>query len=181
MNDIQLISLNESHLEKVRGWRNSEEVSKYMYTSDQITAEQQKNWFDKIQQDPSQRYWIIHYDGRDLGLASIYALKPTFKTCYWAFYLGDTSVRGAGIGAKVEYNILKTVFDEMGLNKLLCEVFVFNDAVIKMHEKFGFRRESYFREHIFKDGQFQDVIGLAMLKREWDNLKSIHYKNIYER
>lgn len=181
MTDITLIPLNETHLEKVRLWRNSEDVSKYMYTSEEISAEQQQNWYNKIKHDSTQKYWVINYEGKDLGLASIYSIKPSFKSCYWAFYLGDSSVRGAGIGAKVEYNILKTVFEEMQFNKLLCEVFVFNESVIKMHEKFGFRRESYFREHILKNDTFHDVVGLALLKKEWEILKPIHYKNIYER
>jgi hypothetical protein len=181
MSDIILTEVTENDLELIRTWRNSEEVSKYMYTDDKITSEQQTNWFKKIILDETQKYWIIEYEGRKLGLASLYSIKQNFKSCYWAFYLGDTSVRGAGIGSKVEYNVLKYVFDKMNFNKLLCEVFVFNDAVIKMHEKFGFRRESYFREHIYKNNESHDVVGLAILKREWDFLKEQHRKNIYER
>ena len=181
MSDIVLRDLTEQDIELVRAWRNSGEVSKYMYTDEKITTEQQLQWFKKISTDASQKYWIIEYEGKKLGLASLYSIKPKFKTCYWAFYLGDTSVRGAGIGSKVEFNVLKYVFEEMKFNKLLCEVFVFNDAVIKMHEKFGFKRESYFREHIFKNGEYHDVVGLAMLSKEWNEVKPQHYKNIYER
>jgi UDP-4-amino-4,6-dideoxy-N-acetyl-beta-L-altrosamine N-acetyltransferase len=181
MNDIILKDVTINDLELIRGWRNSEEVSKYMYTDDKISSEQQIKWFEKIAQDQTQKYWVIEYEEKKLGLASLYSIKQNFKSCYWAFYLGDTSVRGAGLGSKIEYNILNYVFEEMKLNKLLCEVFVFNDAVIKMHEKFGFRRESYFREHIHKNDEFHDVVGLAILKREWDSLKEQHRKNIYDR
>ena len=67
--------------------------------------------------------------------------------------------------------MLAYVFDERKLNKLLCEVFVSNDKVIAMHEKFGFRRESYFRQHVHKGGTFRDVVGLALLQREWQQLR----------
>jgi UDP-4-amino-4,6-dideoxy-N-acetyl-beta-L-altrosamine N-acetyltransferase len=177
--DIQLIELTEDKLDIVRNWRNSKDVAQYMYTEDYISEEQQLNWFKRIVNDPSQKYWIINYNGKDLGLASLYSLKPQFKTCYWAFYLGDTSVRGAGIGAKVEYSVLQYVFETLRLNKLLCEVFVTNDAVIKMHEKFGFRREGYFRQHIYKNNEFLDVVSLAMLKAEWDVVKTALKEKIY--
>lgn len=181
MSDIILVELTKADLELVRAWRNTDEVSKYMYTDDKISSEQQLKWFEKITKDLTQKYWIIEYEGKKIGLGSLYSIKENFKSCYWAFYLGDTSVRGAGIGSKVEYNVISHVFDKMNFNKLLCEVFVFNDPVIKMHEKFGFRRESYLREHINKNNTFLDVVGLAMLKREWDSVKEHHRKNIYER
>ncbi|GAK91041.1 hypothetical protein JCM19297_2486 [Nonlabens ulvanivorans] len=46
MKDIKLIPLTEDKLELVRAWRNSTEVSSYMYTESIITAEQQLNWFE---------------------------------------------------------------------------------------------------------------------------------------
>ena len=48
-----------------------------------------------------------------------------------------------------------------------------------MHEKFGFRREAYYREHCSKNGKFEDVVGLALLKSEWIQLKSTLQTKIY--
>jgi RimJ/RimL family protein N-acetyltransferase len=95
--------------------------------------------------------------------------------------LGDTSIRGAGIGSKVEYNVLQYVFETLKLNKLNCTVFPFNESVIKMHEGFGFRREAYFRQHVLKDGVYYDVVGLALLKSEWITLKEFMFNKIYKR
>ncbi|MFL5730125.1 MAG: UDP-4-amino-4,6-dideoxy-N-acetyl-beta-L-altrosamine N-acetyltransferase [Cytophagaceae bacterium] len=167
MTDVVFKELQEEDIEQVRIWRNLPEVSEYMYTSDEITPEQQKKWYEGIKISSTQKVWVIEYNGKKLGVASLYNINARSKSAYWAFYLGDSSVRGAGIGAKVEYNVCKYVFDELNCNKLLCEVFVWNEAVIKMHEKFGFRRESYFREHVFKNGKFLDVVGMALLKNEW--------------
>jgi len=178
-NDIDLIPLKKEDIEMVRNWRNSEEVASYMYSEEKITAEQQEKWFQKISNDNSCKYFIISYNDKPLGLASVMGIDRVLSSCYWAFYLGDTSVRGAGIGAKVEYNMLTYVFENLNLNKLRCEVFCFNDMVIKMHEKFGFRREAYYREHCMKKGKFEDAVGLAMLKREWVVLKEYHKEIIY--
>ena len=112
-------------------------------------------------------------------MASITGIDNTLQSCYWAFYLGDLSVRGAGIGAKVEYNVIEYVFSELGLNKLRCEVFVTNDKVIKMHEKYGFRREAYYREHCIKGNQKLDVVGLGLLKSEWEQIREQTKKYIY--
>lgn len=179
--DIELKTVTKDDIELIRTWRNSKEVADYMYSNVSITKEQQEEWFKKIEKDKSSKYWIIQYNNKKLGLASLTGINSTLSSCYWAFYLGDTSVRGAGIGGKVEYNVLRYVFEELKLNKLRCEVFVFNDNVIKMHEKYGFRREAFYREHCFKNEVYQDVVGLAMLQREWNILKDKIYAKVYRR
>ncbi|WP_323756863.1 UDP-4-amino-4,6-dideoxy-N-acetyl-beta-L-altrosamine N-acetyltransferase [Roseivirga sp.] len=176
--DIELIKLSLDDIEQVRVWRNSPNVASYMYNEREISPSDQRNWFNSINEEKS-RYWLISYDEKKIGLASVTGIDHTLQSCYWAFYLGESSVRGAGIGAKVEYNVLEYVFNELKLNKLRCEVFVDNDKVIKMHEKFGFRREAYYREHCVKEGKKLDVVGLAILKSEWDRLKSFQKKAIY--
>lgn len=176
--DIELSELTAEDIELVRTWRNSKEVASFMYNEQVITSEDQVKWFKNIDWDKS-RYWIIKYNGKKLGLASINNIDKILNSCYWAFYLGDTTVRGAGIGAKVEFNVLEYVFNNLQLNKLRCEVFVTNDKVIKMHEKFGFRREAYYREHCIKGTEKLDVVGLAMLKPEWAVIREFQKKRIY--
>lgn len=168
---VALIDLTQDDIELVRAWRNSPEVAQYMYTDAQITAEQQQNWFERVGQDSRSKYWLIEGDGKKIGLASLTDINPTLSSCYWAFYLGNTSVRGGGIGAKVEFAVLDYVFNELKLNKLRCEVFTTNAKVIGMHEKFGFRREAYYRQHVKKNGEWLDVVGLALLQSEWQGLR----------
>lgn len=179
MSDIELIPLNEGHLELARQWRSSPEINKYMYTDINPTKDEQREWFHKISESLQDKHWMIDYEGKHLGVAYLYNIEPRWSRCYWGFYLGDTSIRGQGIGSKVEYNVLQYVFSEMNFNKLLCEVFEWNDFVIKMHERFGFRRESYFRDHIKKNGEFYDIVGLAMLSSDWERLQPYMKEKIY--
>lgn len=163
--------LEADNLELVRKWRNSDAVAQYMYTSDSISPEQQQAWYGRMRQDATVKYWLIYHQDRPVGVANLYAISPQNRSCYWAFYLGEENLHGSGIGAKVELAVLDYVFEELKLNKLACEVFVTNEKVVAMHEKFGFRREAYFRQHICKEKTFQDVVGLAILRREWQQLR----------
>lgn len=179
MDDIKLVNLKIEDIEMVRNWRNSQDVAQYMYNDNYISESDQEKWFDTVKNSKNSVYWIIEYNNKQLGLASVTGIDFTLQSCYWAFYLGDLSVRGAGIGAKVEFNVIEYVFNELNLNKLRCEVFVNNDKVIKMHEKYGFRREAYYREHCIKRDQKLDVVGLALLKSEWIQIKEQIKTKIY--
>lgn len=179
MNDIQLIPLREDDIELVRMWRNSPEVSQYMYTDEFISEEHQKLWFNKIKNENNSRYWIIEFENKKIGVASLTDIDTRNSKCFWGFYLGTTDNRGKGIGAKIEYKILEYVFEDLKLNKLCGEVLSFNENVIRMHEKFGFRREGYLRNHIRKQEKFHDVVVIALLSYEWYQIKEMLHKKIY--
>ena len=148
-------------------WRNAPHVAAYMYTSHAISQAEHDRWFAAALTADDRRYWIIEAGGAGVGLANLTRIDRVNRKCDWAYYLGETSTRGQGIGAEVEYIVLQHVFGPLGLNKLCCEVFVDNEAVWKLHESFGFTREALYRDHVFKDGGFKDVVGLAILARDW--------------
>jgi len=156
--------------EIMREWRNSPEVSKYMYTDDHITPETHEKWFHRILSDPSCRYWIITYKDKGVGVANICDISERNKRCFWAYYIADPGVRGKGVGAVVEYEILRYVFEELKFNRLCCEVLSFNETTVKTHESFGFKKEGCFRQHICKGGVFHDVISMAILKEDWEEI-----------
>lgn len=168
---IRLRELQDDDKEMIRKWRNLPEVARYMYSDHQITAAEHDQWFHRVRTDPAYKYWIIECDDQDVGLANLYDIDRSNKRCFWAFYLSSPHARGKGVGGYVEYRVLCHVFCEMKLKKLSCEVLAFNEAVIRMHESFGFKREGTFRRHIQKGGQFHDVVRLAILSDEWDQLK----------
>jgi UDP-4-amino-4,6-dideoxy-N-acetyl-beta-L-altrosamine N-acetyltransferase len=156
---------------RLLAWRNSPQVAAYMYTDHQISPDEHERWLAGALAAQDRRYWIISLDGEPVGLANLVRIDLTARRCDWAYYLGEASTRGRGVGSAVEYIVLRHVFETLGLNKLWCEVLASNEAVWKLHESFGFVREATFRDHVFKAGRFEDVVGLGMLAAEWREAK----------
>ncbi len=177
--DIELKRIKLEDLDKIMLWRNSPEVSIYMYTSPELTLEDQKKWFEKISKNDTVSYWLIVVDGIDVGVINLYDIDKINKRCFWAYYIGDTSVRGKGIARHLECNIYDYVFFELGLNKLCCEVFEFNDTVVQIHKKFGSEVEGVFKQHIYKNEKFLNVVRMAILQEKWNTIRSQYeYKSI---
>lgn len=168
---VELASLTVEHIELVRNWRNSEFVSQFMYTDDYISPEQQMIWFENVSKDNQSIYWIILYKHQPVGLASITNIDAKNKKCFWAFYLGSKELQGVGIGAIVEFKVLEYAFDVLRMNKVCGEVLKLNERVLKLHQRFGFIVEANYRDHIFKGGKYEDVVGVGILKKDWDNKK----------
>jgi UDP-4-amino-4,6-dideoxy-N-acetyl-beta-L-altrosamine N-acetyltransferase len=142
-----------------------------MYTDHQIGAEEHARWFAGIAGDPRRAYWIIVVDGEPVGLANFYDIDRTHRRAAWAYYLADPGVRGKGVGGFVEYAMIDKAFDALGLRKLWCEVLASNEAVWRLHQKFGFKEEARLRAHVLKNGEPQDVVGLGLLAREWAEVR----------
>lgn len=162
-------------------WRNLPEVARYMYTDHVITPEEHAAWFEAIPNRDDVRYWVITTDGIDVGLVSISDIDTRHRTCSWAFYIADVAARGKGTGAFTEYTILETVFGEMKLRKLSCEVLASNSAVLSMHERFGFTCEGRFRDHIQKPDGPVDVYRLGILADEWNEIREGHRTSLREK
>ena len=151
----------------VLAWRNSPAVAAFMYTDHPISEAEHAAWLQGALTRTDRRYWIIRMDGAPVGLANLADIDLAARRCAWAYYLADPVTRGRGVGAAVEYIVLRHVFETLGLNKLWCEVLLENEAVWRLHESFGFVREARLRQHVFKGGRFQDVVGLGLLATDW--------------
>ncbi|MFN3588735.1 MAG: UDP-4-amino-4,6-dideoxy-N-acetyl-beta-L-altrosamine N-acetyltransferase [Spirosomataceae bacterium] len=168
---ISYRKIKPEDIEMIRYWRNSKEVSQYMYSEKKIEKEQQVSWFNSLQDNPNVVYDIIQYNEISIGLRSITNINRESKFCDWAFYIGEVEFRSLGLGTVIEYDTIEYVFEQLQMSKLYCEVLDNNKQVINLHEKFGFRREGFFREHILKDNKRLDVVKLALLKKEWKHIK----------
>jgi UDP-4-amino-4,6-dideoxy-N-acetyl-beta-L-altrosamine N-acetyltransferase len=152
---------------RLLAWRNSPEVAAFMYTDHRISQAEHDRWLEGALAAQDRRYWIIEADAEPVGLANLARIDRAARRCEWAYYLGEPSTRGKGLGARIEYVVLRHVFDTLAFNKLWCEVLVENEPVWKLHQSFGFVREALLREHVWKGGRFQDVVGLGMLASDW--------------
>jgi UDP-4-amino-4,6-dideoxy-N-acetyl-beta-L-altrosamine N-acetyltransferase len=152
---------------RLLAWRNSPAVSAYRYGDHLITPQEHAHWLVGAMAATDRRYWIIEDDATPVGLANLVNIDTQRRRCEWAYYLGEASVRGRGVGAAVELLMLDHVFGDLGLNKLWCEVLLDNEPVWRLHESFGFVREALYRDHVFKAGRFQDVVGLGLLAADW--------------
>ena len=168
---VELREIRSGDMDILRDWRNMPEISRYMYSDHHITTEEHEKWFNRIIHDKSTKYWIIVCDQEDVGLVNLYDIDNQNSRCYWAFYISSPNVRGKGVGSFVDYAVLNYVFDKMGLNKLCCEVLGFNEPVVRMHKKFGFKEEGMFKEHIIKANKTYNVYCLGILSSEWNQIK----------
>jgi len=166
-----ILEVDKDLVDLVRNWRNSKNVSQYMYTNHHITKEEHQKWIEKLKTKKTAKAWIIKYNEKPVGLISLSNIDYNNKTTEWGFYIADDSVRGKGIGSASLYKLMEYVFDEMNFNEMHTKVLENNPKAMRLYEKFGFKSEGKLEEKIVRDGKHINVFLFGILNKEWKNTK----------
>lgn len=73
-----------------------------------------------------------------------------------------------GIMTEVMSEVLNFSFNNLGFHRLEANINPLNEASRALLLHFGFRKEAYFRENFYFNGQFLDSEIYGLLKSEWE-------------
>jgi len=164
--DCSLRTLTEGDLTKILNWRNKFEIRQCMFNDSIISIDEHLDWFNKLKNDPHRMTMIYEYKEKPAGVINITQIDKKNSKCYWGFYLGEGALpRYSGLA--MGYLGLNFIFEKLGINKLCSEVFIFNKSSLKYHQKLGFVEEGYFKKHVFKYGDYHDIICWAIFNDNW--------------
>ena len=161
-----LRQIREDEVELMLEWRNAPSVRMHMYNQDEIPRQIHFDWWERTKQQDDCQYFMYENDQTPLGIVAFNSINRKQANSSWAFYAATDAPRGTG--SQMEFLALDHAFGVLNLHKLHCEVLSSNRAVVRLHEKFGFRIEGVFREQFFLREEFIDIIRLGILRAEWD-------------
>lgn len=129
--------LSEANLEMVRIWRNSDDVRLFMRYQEIITPEQQKSWFDKI--NNKYNYYYLVYDRNEpFGLFNIKDIDYNRKTGETGSFLRNRSYWGSDLAGRASLGLGYFAFETIKLDSLFCHILKSNNAVINFNKHQGF-------------------------------------------
>lgn len=176
--DYMLRSMEDADVARVLDWRNQPHIREAMYTSHVISAAEHEAWWRGASSDPTKRLLVLEYRDHPIGHVNFVQIHETNGTAYWGFYLGESDAP-RGSGAVMEYLALEHAFEDIGLRKLQCEVFSFNDSVTRLHQKFGFVEEGVFRRQFLKNGEYHDVVSLGLFADDWETIRETMASRVF--
>ncbi len=107
-----------------------------------------------------------------LGTVSLKNISYDDNNAEYAIILRGKAM-GTGASAFASKEILKIAFKKLKLHKVYLYVKESNKRAIRFYEKFGFRREGVFLEHIReKDGTYENLVWMSILNREFEIMQS---------
>ncbi len=169
---IFLTAVERSDLKQLKDWRNNEHFRKHFREYRELNDDMQEQWFNKaVLNDPTTVMFAIRRcsDDRLLGCCGLVYTHWVYRHADLSLYIGDEDayIDQKGYAQETCQLLLSYAFDNLGLNKVWTEIYVFDKAKKDLYEKAGFSVDGILRENYFYNGRYWDSYILSYLAREW--------------
>ncbi|MDF2699047.1 MAG: GCN5-related N-acetyltransferase [Haloplasmataceae bacterium] len=90
------------------------------------------------------------------------------KTGLFEIIIGNKQLWGSGISKKALTVLFNYAFNNLGLNRLSCEVYLFNERSINLMKKMNMQIDGILREAQMIENQFVDICIFSILRKEFE-------------
>ncbi|MBE5953800.1 MAG: UDP-4-amino-4,6-dideoxy-N-acetyl-beta-L-altrosamine N-acetyltransferase [Lachnospiraceae bacterium] len=168
--------IKEEDLEMIMNWRMMPEITRYMNSDPVLTLEGQKKWFKKIRESERDLYWMLEVDGVPSGVVSLVEFDG--HKVHTGVYIAAKEKRSLKLTMYLQWNLYRYSFEILKANKVCEEVFEANKGVNRILDMCGSKREGVLRNHVYKNGEYYNVIVRGILKEEWTEIEKKHIFDI---
>lgn len=163
--EIKLIPMGLKDAEFIVNLRNKKEVFNYSFSNIPLYDFGHNRWLNEIN-TTNNIFFIIERKEKKIGYINITNIDYLNEKGEYAIAL-DPQETGQGIAYKASQLLFNYVFTNLKISKIYLLVFSENERAKKLYEKLGFEQEGYFKKEVFKNGNFHNVIRMALFRDEW--------------
>jgi RimJ/RimL family protein N-acetyltransferase len=170
--DISLSSVLIEDSDELFKWINSPDLVYYNSNYKPIHEINHDKWFESLLNRKDLVIFSIRSEKNELiGTCQLSSLNFVTRSAELQIRIGNGNNRGKGYGFQATKKLLHFGFNDQNLNRIYLSVYEDNLPAISLYTKCGFKKEGVLIEADFVNGQFKNVIIMAILKREFFNEK----------
>ena len=133
-----------------------------------ISERNEREWFENVIKDFDNKrvlFSIVYIQTNELiGYFMLNDINLINKNAFLGIVIGEKQFQGLGLGKEIiklgtDYGI-----NCLGLEKISLDVVSENIAAIKLYKKINFKNEGLFKKHYFFNGNYFDMIRMAIFK-----------------
>ena len=178
---VQLEQVTIADKALLREWRNSSEVSRWMYTNHHISKLEHSAWFDQMLKNEATKYWKIVVDELPVGTVSLSEIDLVDQTCAWAIYLGESSAMGQGIAQAACLLSLNFAFHNLKIQVVRCEAIAENTRALGLYEQVGFVPITNETQVVRRGESNLAIVKLELSDSAWESSKNALHQILKEK
>lgn len=162
---VSLRLMDKGDTDRIVAWRNQDFVRRNFIYQKDFTREGHENWIrTMIDTGLAVQFMIcVGEEQRPVGSVYLRDIDRTHKKAEYGIFIGEKDAWGRGYGTWAAKKMIVYAFEREGLHKLMLRVLAENQGAIRSYEKAGFVKEACLRDEVFLEGQYKDVIYMAVI------------------
>ncbi len=168
---VRLRAVEPEDAENAFRWMNDREVTRNLMARYPFSLESEREWVKgagKPLDFGNTRFAVETKEGVHIGHCGLHAANAESRHAELGIMIGEKEYWGRGFGTDTMLTLLRFAFEQMNLHKVKLGVFEFNERGLAMYTKLGFVEEGRFRDDLFQDGRYWDLIRMSILRREYE-------------
>ena len=123
-----------------------------------------------IKRDDDHAHFAIEADGKYLGYCSLMHIQNRYGNFELGIMIGDHDYWGKGYGREIIRLLLDYGFHYLGGRRIELTTHAKNERAIRCYLACGFVEEGRPRKVLWIDGEYVDLVNMAILRDEWQAL-----------
>lgn len=165
---VRLRAREESDVELMYRWVNHWETARHLASRYPQGRAYEAAWLRKGDASFQRAPFIIETlsEGRAIGWCSLNSAPPEDRSASLGIAIGEADFLGGGFGTDATRIVCRVGFEVMNLHRIDLTVYDWNTRAIRCYEKVGFQPEGLIRDGIFKDGRWNQLVYMGLLRGE---------------
>ncbi len=152
-------------------WIQDERVRRYMNIVHPPSDQDEQDFFARNAADPASVIWAITVTTdagpRAIGTTGLHGIDWPNRHATSGVIIGDPDYWGRGIGGEVMRLRTRYAFEELGLEKVMTEIMMENEASRRAALAAGYREVGVRRRHKWRAGRWHDMWLAEVLRDDW--------------
>jgi len=172
---IRLRAAEKEDIPLFLGWVNDEKVAENLPFLMPISQFEEEDWYESMMKKPASEHALV-IEIKDeknkgsyipIGNCTFFHINWRNRSTEIGIMIGEKSFWNKGYGTETMRLMIKHGFNNLNLYRIWLRVFPDNKRGIRAYEKAGFKHEGVFRQAEYRQGKYQDVLLMSILKDEW--------------
>lgn len=175
--DLILKKFTEEEIPFKVEWINNSANNQFLHYDLPLTVEKTESWYKKIKDRNDRWDATVFYNNKPVGLFGLLNIDYINKQAEDYSLIGDTSIKGKGIGIRAGILNLAHAFYDLNLNKVWGTIEVGNEPSLRRWRHMGGIIEGYLHDHIWKGDHFVDAYYVAIFNNSFVLPKEVYKVN----
>jgi len=147
-------------------WFNDVETARLDAAYRPVDWPSHQTWFETVGRDFSKVFFALRRNGEPniLGFVTIANINAVHRSAEIGVRIGDEKNRNQGFGTQALGLGLDFCWRHLNLQRVWLHAFQHNQRALHIYAKAGFKKEGLLRRAAYVDGDWVDVVAMAILR-----------------